>query len=161
MKTLRLLVIFLMLPFVQTAASDICSDEVFLRRVYLTATGALPTPNEAIKFLDSEKPNKREVLINHLLNSELHLRYMQMHWGDILRIKSEFPSNLWPNGVQAYNRWIYEHLMNNTPYDQMVRELLISEGSNFRSPAVNFYRGFQKRNPENFYKNINLPRYCL
>ena len=145
-----------MLPFVQIAASDRCSDEVFLRRAYLTATGALPTPSEALKFLDSDKPNKREALINYLLNSELYLRYMQMHWGDILRIKSEFPSNLWPNGVQAYNRWVYEHLLTNTPYDQMVRELLISEGSNFRSPAVNFYRGFQKRTPENFYKNINL-----
>jgi hypothetical protein len=38
----------------------------------------------------------------------------------------------------------------------MVRELLVSDGSNFRSPAVNFYRGFQKRTPENFYNNINL-----
>jgi hypothetical protein len=145
-----------MLPFVQAVASDRCSDEVFLRRAYLTATGALPTPNEAIKFIDNDKPNKREALINYLLNSDLYLRYMQMHWGDILRIKSEFPSNLWPNGVQAYNRWIYEHLMNNTPYDKMIRDLLLSEGSNFRSPAVNFYRGFQKRTPENFYKNINL-----
>ena len=33
---------------------------------------------------------------------------------------------------------------------------MLSEGSNFRSPAVNFYRGFQKRSPENFYANINL-----
>lgn len=156
MKTLGLLVIFIILPFIKAEASDRCSDEVFLRRAYLTATGALPTPNEALKFLENDKPNKREALIYYLLNSDLHLRYMQMHWGDILRIKSEFPSNLWPNGVQAYNRWIYEHLMNNTPYDQMVRELLLSEGSNFRSPAVNFYRGFQKRTPENFYKNINL-----
>ena len=156
MKTLRLLVIFLMLPFVQIAASDRCSDEVFLRRAYLTATGALPKPNETVRFLNNKKPGKREALINYLLDSELHLRYMQMHWGDILRIKSEFPSNLWPNGVQAYNRWVYEHLMNNTPYDRMVRELLVSDGSNFRSPAVNFYRGFQKRTPENFYNNINL-----
>ena len=156
MKTLRFLAIFLMLPFIQAEASDRCSDEVFLRRAYLTTTGALPKSNEAVKFLDNTKPNKREALINHLLNSELYLRYMQMHWGDILRIKSEFPSNLWPNGVQAYNRWLYEHLMNNTPYDQMVRELLICQGSNFRSPAVNFYRGFQQRTPENFYKNINL-----
>ena len=156
MKRLRLLIIFLMLTFIQAAASERCSDEVFLRRAYLTATGALPTPNATLKFLENDKPNKREALIYQLLNSDLHLRYMQMRWGDILRIKSEFPSNLWPNGVQAYNRWVYKHLLDNTPYDQMVRELLLSEGSNFRSPAVNFYRGFQKRTPENFYKNINL-----
>jgi hypothetical protein len=58
--------------------------------------------------------------------------------------------------VQAYNRWIYEKLMQNVPYDKMVRELLLSSGSNFRDPAANFYRGFQKRSPKNFYANINL-----
>lgn len=133
-----------------------CSDEVFLRRAYLAVTGSLPTAQTCERFLDDDNFNKRERLVSRLVNSELSFKYMQMHWGDILRIKSEFPSNLWPNGVQVYNRWIYEQLMNNVPYDKMVRELLLSEGSNFRSPAVNFYRGFQQRTPENFYKNINL-----
>lgn len=127
-----------------------------MRRAYLTVTGALPQWWEAKKFIDSKNPNKREALIDQLIESELGLKYIQMHWGDILRIKSEFPSNLWPNGVQAYNRWVYEQLLNNTPYDKMIRELLLSEGSNFRSPAANFYRGFQKRSPEVFYANINL-----
>ena len=133
-----------------------CPDEVFLRRAYLTVTGALPTPPQCVEFLDDNNPNKREQLIDHLITSELGLKYMQMRWGDILRIKSEFPSNLWPNGVQAYNRWIYEQLMNNVPYDKMVRGLLLSAGSNFRAPAANFYRGFQKRSAKNFYDNINL-----
>ena len=137
-------------------AADQCRDEVFLRRAYLTVTGALPTPQECTKFIDSRNPNKREVLINSLLDNELSMKYMQMHWGDILRIKSEFPSNLWPNGVQAYNRWIYEQLLNNVPYDKMVQNLLLSSGSNFRSPAANFYRGFQKRSSQIFYANINL-----
>jgi len=127
-----------------------------LRRAYLTVTGALPTPKEAVDFIDDHSNNKREVLIDHLIQSELGLKYMQMRWGDILRIKSEFPSNLWPNGVQAYNRWIYEQLMNNVPYDKMVQGLLLSSGSNFRSPASNFYRGFQKRTSKNIYDNINL-----
>lgn len=127
-----------------------------MRRAYLTVTGALPTPKEAVDFIDDHSNNKREVLIDHLIQSELGLKYMQMRWGDILRIKSEFPSNLWPNGVQAYNRWIYEQLMNNVPYDKMVQGLLLSSGSNFRSPASNFYRGFQKRTSKNIYDNINL-----
>ncbi len=141
---------------VKADSSVKCSDEVFLRRAYLTVTGALPTPPQCVEFLDDNNPNKREQLIDHLITSELGLKYMQMRWGDILRIKSEFPSNLWPNGVQAYNRWIYEQLMNNVPYDKMVRELLLSAGSNFRAPAANFYRGFQKRSAKNFYDNINL-----
>ena len=140
----------------QAVASERCSDEIFLRRAYLTVTGALPTPSECVDFFEDSNPNKREVLIDRLIKSELGLKYMQMRWGDILRIKSEFPSNLWPNGVQAYNRWIYEQLMNNVPYDKMVRNLLLSSGSNFRAPAANFYRGFQKRSSRNFYDNINL-----
>ena len=146
----------MLFPIAQAVASERCSDEIFLRRAYLTVTGALPTPSECVDFFEDSNPNKREVLIDRLIKSELGLKYMQMRWGDILRIKSEFPSNLWPNGVQAYNRWIYEQLMNNVPYDKMVRSLLLSSGSNFRAPAANFYRGFQKRSSRNFYDNINL-----
>ena len=156
MRKFLLLIVYLSFSAISWSASARCSDEVFLRRAYLTVTGSLPSAQACIKFLDDENPNKRARLISRLVNSELSFKYMQMHWGDILRIKSEFPSNLWPNGVQAYNRWIYEQLMNNIPYDKMVRDLLLSQGSNFRSPAVNFYRAFQQRTPENFYANINL-----
>ena len=156
MKKCLIILACIIAPIVQAVASEQCRDEVFLRRAYLTVTGALPSPQESAKFLDDNRPDKREKLINRLLNRELALQYTLMHWGDILRIKSEFPSNLWPNGVQAYNRWIYEKLMNNVPYDQMVRELLLSTGSNCRDPAAHFYRGFQERSPENFYANINL-----
>jgi hypothetical protein len=155
-RTFLILIVALLFPLVQATASVRCSDEVFLRRAYLTITGALPTPNQCTAFIDDQSADKREVLIDKLIQSELGLKYMQMRWGDILRIKSEFPSNLWPNGVQAYNRWIYEQLMNNVPYDKMVQRLLLSSGSNFRSGAANFYRGFQKRTSKNIYANINL-----
>ena len=156
MRKSLILIVCMALSAMQAVASNQCRDEVFLRRAYLTVTGALPNWQESVSFLDNESPKKREALINKLIQSELGLKYMQMHWGDILRIKSEFPSNLWPNGVQAYNRWIYEQLLYNVPYDEMVRKLLISEGSNFRAPAANFYRGFQSRTPQNYYANINL-----
>lgn len=156
MKKTLIITLCLLFSAIGAFASEQCKDEVFLRRAYLTVTGALPTPQECINFLDSNNPNKREALIDELLDSELALKYTQMRWGDILRIKSEFPSNLWPNGVQAYNRWIYEQLLNNVPYDKMVQNLLLSSGSNFRSPAANFYRGFQKRSSQIFYANINL-----
>lgn len=156
MKKTLIITLCLLFSAIGAFASEQCKDEVFLRRAYLTVTGALPTPQECVNFLDSNNPNKREALIDELLDSELALKYTQMRWGDILRIKSEFPSNLWPNGVQAYNRWIYEQLLNNVPYDKMVQNLLLSSGSNFRSPAANFYRGFQKRSSQIFYANINL-----
>ena len=71
-----------------------------------------------------------------------------MKWCDLLRVKSEFPINLWPNAVQAYQRWIRDALRTNMPYDRMARELLTSSGSNFRVPQVNFYRAVQGREPQ-------------
>ncbi len=135
---------------------SVCTDAVFLRRTYLTMTGRLPKSDVAEKFLSSEKSLKRTELIDQLLDSEEYFQYFVMRWGDILRIKSEFPSNIWPNGVQAYNRWLYERISANKPYNQFVSELLLSKGSDFRSPGVNFYRAFPKRTTENSYNNINL-----
>lgn len=134
----------------------LCSDEIFLRRAFLSVTGRLPTKEKAVEFLNSTNPDKRTKLIDALLESDEYLAYFGNLWGDMLRIKSEFPSNLWPNGVQAYNRWVHEKLASNTPYNQMVSELLLSKGSNFRMPAVNFYRAFPRKTPENIYRNIQL-----
>ena len=100
-KGIILLAISLLFSVTQVVASVRCSDEVFLRRVYLTVTGALPTPQQAVEFIQDQSSDKREVLIDKLLQRVLGLKYLQMRWGDLLRIKSEFPSNLWPNGVQA------------------------------------------------------------
>jgi len=135
---------------------DICSDAVFLRRASIAVTGRLPKPEKVKAFLSSTATEKRSKIIDELLDSEAYVQYMTMRWGDILRIKSEFPSNLWPNGVQAYNRWIYENINADKPYNVFVKELLLSTGSNFREPAVNFYRAFPTRTPQIFYNNINL-----
>lgn len=58
--------------------------------------------------------------------------------------------------MQAYNGWVYHHIMENTPYDVMVSELLSSTGSNFKNPAVNYFRAFLNKTPEAIYQNINL-----
>lgn len=158
-KNSFLILVFFLFVVVGTsvsAAEEICSDAVFIRRASIALTGRLPQAERVKQFLASTQTGKRRALVDELLDSEAYTDYITMRWGDILRIKSEFPSNLWPNGVQAYNRWIYNHISRNTPYNVMIGELLLSKGSNFRMPAVNFYRAFPVRNADNFYKNINL-----
>lgn len=129
------------------APANPCSDEVFLRRVFLDVIGTLPTPEEARAFLNDETPGKRAALIDALLARGEFADYWAMKWGDLLRIKAEFPINLWPNAVQAYHRWIRDSIRQNLPYDQFARELLTSSGSNFRVPPANFYRAVQARDP--------------
>lgn len=137
-------------------AAQPCSDEVFIRRSYLVTTGRIPSPEVAAKFISSRSGDKRETLINKLLESDEFVENQVMKWGDLLRIKSEFSSNLWPNAVQAYNRWLKEQLRANVPYDRFVRELLLSSGSNFRVPQINFYRTHQRRSPEGYLADIAL-----
>ena len=135
----------------------LCSDAVFVRRAYLDVIGTLPTAKEARDFiLDPDTKSKRHKLIDQLLARDEFADYWAMKWGDILRIKAEFPVNLWPNAAQAYHRWVRESLAENKPYDQFVRELLTSSGSNFRVGPVNFYRAIQNRTPEGIASAVAL-----
>lgn len=129
------------------APAAACTDEVFVRRVFLDVIGTVPEPAEVKAFLDDKSPTKRAALIDKLLERPEFADYWSMKWCDLLRVKSEFPINLWPNAVQAYHRWIHDAIRTNMPYDQFARALLTSSGSNFRVPAVNFYRAVQGRTP--------------
>lgn len=133
-----------------------CSDAVFVRRVYLDVIGTLPTALEARDFLLDRNPNKRQQLIDRLLEREEFADYWTLKWCDLLRVKAEFPINLWPNAVQAYHRYIYTSLRDNKPYDQFARELLTSSGSNFRVGPVNFYRAVQDKTPEGIARAVAL-----
>jgi hypothetical protein len=125
-----------------------CSDEVFVRRVYLDVIGTLPEPSEVLDFLQDSGANKRALLIDALLSRPEFADYWTLKWCDLLRVKSEFPINLWPNAVQAYDRWVHDAIRQNWPYDRFARELLTSSGSNFRVPPVNFYRAIEGRTPD-------------
>jgi hypothetical protein len=136
--------------------ANLCSDEVFVRRVYIDVIGTLPMAADVRKFLEDRSPNKRAELIDGLLKREEFTDYWTLKWCDLLRVKAEFPINLWPNAVQAYNRWIHDAIRKNMPYDQFVRELLTSSGSNFRVPQVNFYRAIQGREPNAIAEAVAL-----
>jgi hypothetical protein len=129
------------------APAHLCSDQLFIRRVYIDLIGTLPTPEEVLAFLEDTNPKKRAALVERLLEREEFADYAALKWCDILRVKAEFPINLWPNAVQAYHRWIREAIRQGMPYDQFARQLLTSSGSNFRVPPVNFYRAVQGREP--------------
>ena len=136
--------------------AHVCSDSVFVRRVYLDVIGTLPTAREAREFLLDRDPNKRRVLIDRLLERDEFADYWAMKWSDLLRVKAEFPINLWPNAAQAYHRWIRTSIKDNMPYDQFAREMLTANGSNFRVGPVNFYRAVKSRTPQGLAQAVAL-----
>ena len=123
------------------------SDSVFLRRVFLDVTGRIPTIDETRKFLKDSSPDKRSRLIDELLESPDFADYWTMRWADFLRVKAEFPINLWPHGASVYYQWLHDSIYRNVRYDQFARALLMGQGSNFRSPASNFYRAVERKEP--------------
>jgi hypothetical protein len=137
-------------------AAKLCSDEIFVRRIFLDVIGTLPTSDEVRKFFQSTNLNKRTELIDALLKRDEFNDYWTLKWCDLLRVKAEFPINLWPNAVQAYHRWIYDAVRTNMPYDRFARELLTSSGSNFRTGQVNFYRAIQGREPNAIAEAVAL-----
>ena len=135
----------------------LCSDAVFVRRAFLDTIGTLPTAKEAGDFIrDPDRWNKRQLLIDRLLRRDEFADYWAMRWGDALRIKAEFPVNLWPNAAQAYHRWVRASLADNKPYDRFARDLLTASGSNFRVGTVNFYRAIQNRTPQGIANAVAL-----
>jgi hypothetical protein len=136
--------------------AGVCSDAVFVRRAFLDVIGTLPTVKEATDFLLNKDTNKRRHLIERLLQRDEFADYWAMRWSDLLRVKAEFPINLWPNAAQAYHHWIRTCLRENLPYDRFVREMLTASGSNFRVPQVNFYRAMQNREPAAIAQTVAL-----
>ncbi len=133
-----------------------CTDPVFVRRVYLDVIGTLPTAAEVKAFLQDRTPDKRRALIETLLERPEFADYWAMRWSDVLRVKAEFPINLWPNAAQAYYRWIHTAVRDNLPFDQFARALLTSNGSNFREGPVNFFRAMQSRSPDGIARTVAL-----
>lgn len=124
-----------------------------VRRYCLVVTDRIPTEAQTRAFL--RNPD-REALVDSLLSSDGFVEKMVLKWGDLLRIKSEFPSCMWPNAVQAFNKYLTEEFRSGKPYNEFVRDLLSGTGSNFRVPQTNFYRAGSDRTPGKFASDIAL-----
>ena len=128
--------------------SELCADQEFFRRIYLDMLGILPAPADVQAFPADKDPQKRSKLIEALFQREEFADYWAMMWGDLLRIKSEYPVRIWPKGVTTYYRWVRDAVAKNKPYDQFARELLTTNGSNFRRGPANFVRAVSNKDPQ-------------
>ncbi|MFM9116182.1 MAG: DUF1549 domain-containing protein [Planctomycetota bacterium] len=119
-------------------SSTVSDDTTFLRRVSVDVTGRLPSLAETEAFLADKDPNKRENLVNRLVDSADYADYFANKWNAILRNKRRQDSD--KSATFAFHDWIRENLINNVPYDQFVREILTASGEPGKSPAVSWYR---------------------
>ena len=121
--------------------SGLSTDEQFLRRVTIDLTGKLPTPEEYAQFMDDDDEDKREKLVDTLLQRDEFGELWAAQWGEWLRIKTDTNpgSGTAMKAGWNYYHWLREELVKNTPWDEIARALLTGNGSNFRNAPSNFY----------------------
>ena len=129
--------------------TDRVDDYTFVRRLYLTVVGRIPTQAELLEYIDDRASDKKDKLIQRLLDSEGYVNHQMNWWSDMLRIQDR-PQGLNINAGGKYREWLRQALRENKSYDKIVQELVASTGSLYGgSPEVSYYlrdRGMQEDN---------------
>ena len=130
------------------------SDGIFMRRVYLDITGTIPSLQQALDFMDAKHANKRQLLIDYLLESgsEGYASHYYNYWANVLRVKSSV-SNI---ELHNYVKWIKDALRDNKPYDEFVYELLSAEGKPHDNGAVGYYLRDQGMPLDNLSNTVKI-----
>jgi len=119
--------------------SELCSDEEFIRRATLDICGTLPTPTEVLAFANDKDPNKRDKLVDMLVERPEYSYYFANKWADILRVKRR-GANVNAPGTFAFHQWIREAIASDKPYDQFVREIIAAAGDEHSHPPTVWYK---------------------
>lgn len=118
--------------------SSKATDETFVRRITIDLTGTTPTAAEVTAFLANTDPQKRDKLIDQLVDSLEYADYFANKWNMILRNKKTKDEDL--AATNAFREWIWTSIYENKPYDKFVGEILSASGGYRSNPAVVWYR---------------------
>ena len=123
--------IFAKLKRFHVIPSELSDDAEFLRRVCLDIIGTLPPPHRVQEFLNDSDPNKRDKLIEILLDSPEYTDFWTFRFSELFRVVME------PYYSQLYWEWIRSSVAANKPYDQIARERLAAQGRD--RPSRHYY----------------------
>ncbi|WP_437191797.1 DUF1549 domain-containing protein [Planctomicrobium sp. SH527] len=115
-----------------------CDDATFIRRVSLDITGRLPTADRVRTFLDDTRADKRDLLIDELLDSPEYADYFANKWNMILRNKGRQDPDR--EGTYRFHQWIWSSIYENKPFNQFVKEIVTASGAPDKTPEVTWYR---------------------
>ena len=132
-----------LLSTLRLPVSSDADDATFLRRVTLDLTGYLPTPGTVTAFLADSDPNKRETLVDRLLESDAFNAYWTLQLAKLLRIGAQERDT---QGAFVYHQWLSEQIREGVGYDQMARSVILATGDS------------HEVGPANFYRTVNSPR---
>lgn len=133
-------------------------EHTYVRRLYLTTIGRIPTQSEITDFTSDRDNNKRDKLIQKLLNSNGYVNHQINWWSDMLRIKDRVNGTNINVGI-AYRKWLRQAIEEHSPYDKIVRDLVGSTGKlyeNKQGAAISYYLRDRGMQPDNLSHTIRI-----
>ncbi|QDV57761.1 DUF1553 domain-containing protein [Rosistilla oblonga] len=131
---------------VATESAALIGDSAFIRRAFLDTVGVVPSENDVKQFLSDTSPDKRERLIDQLLNDPRWADNWMGYWLDVL---AENPTmiNASLNSTGPFRWYLYDSLRDNKPIDRMVSELLMMRGGAHDGGSAGFALAAQNDSP--------------
>ncbi|TWU07488.1 Planctomycete cytochrome C [Stieleria varia] len=125
------------LPKKSIQVQPLVDDYAFLRRAYLDTVGVTPTTAEIQTFMQDNRDDRRQRLIERLLDDDRFADHGVGYWQDVL---AENPNLLKPtlNNTGPFRFWIHEALRDNKPLDRFATELIVMRGSKWGGGAGGF-----------------------
>jgi len=112
------------------------TDAEFLRRISLDLAGTIPTAAETRHFLEETAPDKRIQLIDRLLAGDDYPRRMQQAL-TVMWLERRAGTAI---KDAAWNKYLRASFAANKPWDEFVRELIATDGSDEAArPAIRFF----------------------
>lgn len=132
--------VFAKLKELRIEPSDLCSDDEFIRRVFLDACGIMPTATEVTAFVADKDAKKREKLVDAVLARSEFTDYWALQLSDLFQNRKERDHDVrGPKGVRQFHDWLRKQVEANRPWDALARDVLTAIGSNTDNPAVGYY----------------------
>jgi hypothetical protein len=97
------------------------TDAEFLRRATLDLTGRIPSTQEIRDFAADTDPNKRDKLVDRLLDTEAFVDKWAYFFMDTFRANGKMG-----RGQNLFHYWMKENLRVDRPYDEVARDIIAS-----------------------------------
>ena len=137
----------------QIEPTERCDDSTFIRRASIDICGTLPTASEVLAFVSDSGENKRERLVNQLLEKPEYASHFALKWADILQNRGRgYSTSKQRTGTTLFYNWIRDSLLDNKPYDRFVSEILTATGSQEINPPTVWYRSV--RTTPNYVESV-------
>ncbi len=111
------------------------SPRALIRRLYFQLIGLPPTPEEVRRFLDDQRPDAFERVVDALLSSPQFGERWGRHWLDLARYADSngLDENFLFREAWRYRKWVIHAVNANMPFDRFVLEQIAGDALPFDS----------------------------